>query len=48
MSDLAMEGLGRPELLSEVREEAERVLESADAELLREAARRRLEQTAIS
>jgi ATP-dependent DNA helicase RecG len=48
MSDLAMEGLGRPELLSEVRQEAERVLESADAELLREAARRRLEQTAIS
>src|SRR5207253_2004156 len=36
MSDQAMEGLGRPELLSEVREEAERVLETADAELLRQ------------
>jgi ATP-dependent DNA helicase RecG len=48
VSDQAMEGLGQPELLSEVREEAERVLESADAELLRQAARRRLEQTAIS
>jgi ATP-dependent DNA helicase RecG len=48
MSDQAMEGLGRPELLSEVREEAERVLETADAELLRQVASRRLEQTAIS
>ena len=48
VSDLAMEGLGQPELLSEVREEAERVLRSPKAELLREAAQRRLEQTAIS
>ena len=48
VSDLAMAALERPELLSEVRQEAERVLASADAQLLREAARRRLEQTAIS
>jgi ATP-dependent DNA helicase RecG len=48
VSDQAMEGLGQPDLVSEVREEAERVLESADAELLRQAAGRRLEQTAIS
>jgi ATP-dependent DNA helicase RecG len=48
MSDLAMSSLERPELLSEVRQEAEVVLESPDAGLLREAARRRLELTAIS
>jgi ATP-dependent DNA helicase RecG len=48
MSDLAMSALEKPELLSEVRQEAERVLESSDAELLRQAARRRLELTAIS
>ena len=48
VSDVAMESLGRPELLSEVRQEAEMVLMSPDAGLLREAARRRLEQTAIS
>jgi ATP-dependent DNA helicase RecG len=48
MSDLAMEALHRPELLSEVRQEAERMLDSADAEPLRRAAARRLELTAIS
>jgi ATP-dependent DNA helicase RecG len=48
MSDLAMSALEKPELLSEVRQEAERVLKSADAEPLRQAARRRLELTAIS
>jgi ATP-dependent DNA helicase RecG len=48
MSDLAMNALERPELLSEVRQEAERVLQSPGAELLRQAARRRLELTAIS
>jgi ATP-dependent DNA helicase RecG len=48
MSDLAMSSLEKPELLSEVRQEAEQVLQSPDAELLREAARRRLELTAIS
>jgi hypothetical protein len=48
MSDQAMAALRDPELLSEVRQEAERVLQSADAELLRRAAARRLELTAIS
>jgi ATP-dependent DNA helicase RecG len=48
MSDLAMEALQRPELLSEVRQEAERVLRSPEADALRRAAERRLELTAIS
>ncbi|MBJ7605177.1 MAG: ATP-dependent DNA helicase RecG [Candidatus Dormibacteraeota bacterium] len=52
MSDLAMEALHRPELLSEIRQEAESLL-AADPGLnqepaLREAALRRLESTAIS
>jgi hypothetical protein len=44
----AMAALRDPELLSEVRQEAERVLGSGEAELLRRAAARRLELTAIS
>ncbi len=48
MSDLAMQALERPELLSEVREEAERVFDSDEAAPLRSAAERRLEQTSIS
>jgi ATP-dependent DNA helicase RecG len=48
MSDQAMAALRDPELLSEVRQEAERVLGSGEAELLRRAAARRLELTAIS
>jgi ATP-dependent DNA helicase RecG len=52
ISDAAMRALGQPELLSEAREEAERILD-ADPGLerhpsLREAVRRRLQQTAIS
>ncbi|HEX8959369.1 MAG TPA: DEAD/DEAH box helicase, partial [Solirubrobacterales bacterium] len=52
LSDAAMRALGEPELLSEVRQEAERLLD-ADPGLeghavLRDAVRRRLEQTAIS
>ncbi|HEX4213345.1 MAG TPA: ATP-dependent DNA helicase RecG [Candidatus Dormibacteraeota bacterium] len=52
MSDIAMQGLFQPQLLSEIQEEAERLLEGdPDLEgtaLLRDAARRRLERTAIS
>jgi ATP-dependent DNA helicase RecG len=52
MSDVAMQALEQPELLSEVRQEAERVLE-ADPEfknhpVLKAAIERRLEQTSIS
>ena len=52
MTDLAMEGLRQPELLSEVRQEAERVL-AADPGLTRHPAlaraiSRRLEETSIS
>ena len=52
MTDLAMQALEEPELLSEVRQEAERILER-DPELagnpaLREVALRRLDQTSIS
>jgi ATP-dependent DNA helicase RecG len=52
MSDVAMQALQQPELLSEVRQEAERVL-TADPGLerhhaLRTAVARRLEQTSIS
>ncbi len=52
MTDLAMQALEEPELLSEVRQEAERILERdpqlASNPALREAALRRLEQTSIS
>ena len=52
MSDLAMQALEQPELLSEVRQEAERVLESDpgfdEHPILRAAVIRRLEQTSIS
>ena len=52
MSDVAMQALEQPELLSEVREEAERVLESDPGfdqnPSLRAALIRRLEQTSIS
>lgn len=52
MSDIAMQGLFQPQLLSEIQEEAERLLEQdpelRQAALLRDAARRRLERTAIS
>jgi ATP-dependent DNA helicase RecG len=52
MSDLAMQALEQPELLSEVRQEAERVLESdpgfENHPTLKAAVIRRLEQTSIS
>jgi hypothetical protein len=52
MSDLAMQALEQPELLSEVRQEAERVLESDPGFQqhpdLKAAVIRRLEQTSIS
>ncbi len=52
MSDLAMQALQQPELLSEVRQEAERVLESDPGfeqhSALKAAVARRLEQTSIS
>jgi ATP-dependent DNA helicase RecG len=52
MSDVAMQALEKPELLSEVREEAERVLEAdpgfANHPVLKSAIARRLEQTSIS
>jgi len=52
MSDVAMQALEHPELLSEVREEAERVLESdpgfANHPTLQAAVARRLDQTSIS
>jgi ATP-dependent DNA helicase RecG len=52
MSDVAMQALEQPELLSEVREEAERVLESDPGfdqnPSLKSALIRRLEQTSIS
>ncbi|MEA2654938.1 MAG: ATP-dependent helicase RecG [Chloroflexota bacterium] len=52
MSDIAMQALNQPELLSEVREEAERVLESdpgfANHPTLRAAIANRLDQTSIS
>jgi ATP-dependent DNA helicase RecG len=52
MSDVAMQALEQPELLSEVREEAERVLEAdpgfANHPGLKSAVARRLEQTSIS
>lgn len=52
MSDVAMQALEHPELLSEVREEAERVLESdpgfANHPTLQAAVVRRLDQTSIS
>jgi ATP-dependent DNA helicase RecG len=52
MSDIAMQALNQPELLSEVREEAERVLESdpgfANHPTLRAAIASRLDQTSIS
>ncbi len=52
MSDVAMQALERPQLLSEVREEAERVLEAdpgfANHPTLKAAVTRRLEQTVIS
>ena len=52
MSDLAMQALQRPELISEIRQEAERVLvEDPDLEAtpaLRRAVRRRLDQTSAS
>jgi ATP-dependent DNA helicase RecG len=52
MSDVAMQALEQPELLSDVREEAERVLEGdpgfADHPVLRAAVARRLEKTSIS
>jgi ATP-dependent DNA helicase RecG len=52
MSDTAMEALLQPELLSEVRQEAERILESdpgfAHHPLLRSTVERRLEMTSIS
>jgi ATP-dependent DNA helicase RecG len=52
MSDVAMQALEHPHLLSEVREEAERVLESdpgfANHSTLLAAVARRLDQTSIS
>jgi len=52
MSDVAMRALEQPELLSDVREEAERVLEAdpgfARHPVLKSAIARRLEQTSIS
>lgn len=52
MSDVAMQALEQPELLSEVREEAERALESdpgfTNHPVLKSAVARRLEQTSIS
>ena len=52
MSDVAMQALQQPHLLSEVREEAERVLEAdpgfTDHPVLKSAIARRLEQTSIS
>ena len=52
MSDVAMQALEQPELLSEVREEAERVLESdpgfANHPMLQAAIANRLDQTSIS
>jgi len=52
MSDVAMQALEQPELLSDVREEAERVLEAdpgfANHPVLKSAIARRLEQTSIS
>src|SRR5260221_560600 len=52
MSDVAMQALEQPQLLSEVREEAERVLESdpgfGQNPLLKKAVARRLELTSIS
>ena len=52
MSDVAMQALEHPHLLSEVREEAERVLEAdpgfANHPTLKAAVARRLEQTSIS
>jgi len=52
MSDVAMQALEQPELLSEVREEAQRVLESDPGfeqnPSLKSALIRRLEQTSIS
>jgi hypothetical protein len=52
MSDLAMQALQRPELISEIRQEAERVLDE-DPELaatpaLRRGVQRRLDHTAAS
>ena len=52
MSDVAMVALEQPELLSEVREEAERLLESdpgfENHPLLKASVARRLELTSIS
>jgi RecG-like helicase len=52
MSDLAMQTLQQPELLSEVRQEAETILESdpglAQHPLLKATVARRLELTSIS
>jgi ATP-dependent DNA helicase RecG len=52
MSDVAMQALEQPQLLSEVREEAERILEAdpgfTDHPALKAAIARRLEQTSIS
>jgi ATP-dependent DNA helicase RecG len=52
MSDLAMQALEQPELLSEVRQEAQRVLEADPGfehhPILKDAVARRLEQTSIS
>jgi len=52
MSDVAMAALEQPELLSEVRQEAERILESdpgfAHHALLKSTVARRLEMTSIS
>jgi ATP-dependent DNA helicase RecG len=52
MSDVAMQALEQPELLSDVREEAERVLEAdpgfSNHAVLKSAIARRLEQTSIS
>jgi hypothetical protein len=52
MSDIAMQALEQPELLSEVRQEAERVLQADPGfehnPVLKAAIERRLEQTSIS
>jgi ATP-dependent DNA helicase RecG len=52
MSDLAMQALEQPDLLSEVREEAERVLQAdpnfEGSPVLKAAIKRRLEETSIS
>ena len=52
MSDIAMDALLQPELLSEVRQEAERILESDPGfehhSLLKSSVARRLEMTSIS